>query len=109
MPQPTNFSNERAFGAQTRPFADPDRHDDGADVLESEETVGRSYDESTDWGKIGSFGAGLAIGLLFGAGAALLMAPQSGEETRDLLERRARRLGHRAADRWDDLRDDFRH
>jgi gas vesicle protein len=62
------------------------------------------YDESTDWEKIGTFGAGLVIGLALGAGAALLFAPRTGEETREILGERARRLGNDMSDRWDDLR-----
>jgi gas vesicle protein len=57
-----------------------------------------------DWGKVGVFGAGLAIGLTFGAGMALLLAPFSGAETRELIGYRARALGARASDRLDDLR-----
>jgi gas vesicle protein len=62
-------------------------------------------------GGLGSFLVGLAVG----AGVALLMAPQSGVETRTRLQRQARRAGERArtlADevgetargRWDDAR-----
>jgi gas vesicle protein len=42
----------------------------------------------------------LAIGALFGAGAALLLAPQSGEKTR----RDIRRLGRRARDKAEALK-----
>jgi gas vesicle protein len=38
------------------------------------------------------FALGMIIGALVGAGAALLMAPSSGEDTRRLLRRKARRL-----------------
>jgi len=58
--------------------------------------------------RIGAFGAGLALGLAIGAGVALLTAPRTGEETRDLLGRQARRLGGRVADQMDDVRDDLR-
>ncbi len=45
----------------------------------------------------GSVGAGmLLLGLAIGAGAALLFAPSSGAETRDRLQRQARRAGRRA-------------
>ena len=109
MPQPTDFTSGRAFGAQQRTLGShPRDYEDGADLAEPEDTHGRSYDEAPDWAKVGSFGAGLAIGILFGAGVALLLAPQSGEDTRELLGRRARRMSHRAADRWDDLRDELR-
>jgi gas vesicle protein len=43
------------------------------------------------------------IGALVGAGAALLLAPQTGEETRVAIGRRARDARYRARDAWDDL------
>jgi gas vesicle protein len=47
----------------------------------------------------GSSGAGsLLLGLALGAGLALLLAPQSGEETRRSIARRARRAGEAAQD-----------
>lgn len=51
---------------------------------------------------------GVAIGLVLGAGAALLFAPQSGAVTRRSLVRRTRRLGVRGHDAWDDLRLELR-
>ncbi len=44
----------------------------------------------------GDFIAGLLVGMLAGAAAALLLAPQSGEETRTLLREKGIELGHRA-------------
>ena len=65
----------------------------------------------TDWQQVAIFGAGLALGLALGAGAALLTAPQSGEETRAALRGRARRIGRttsrRSRDAWADLRDEL--
>jgi hypothetical protein len=52
--------------------------------------LGRSYEETMEWDNIGVFGAGLAVGLALGAGLALLLAPRSGEETRELLGERSR-------------------
>lgn len=60
------------------------------------------------WREVAIFGAGIALGLAMGAGSALLLAPESGEETRASLRRRGRRLGRRAHDAWDDLRDELR-
>lgn len=57
---------------------------------------------------IAVFAAGVALGVALGAGAALLLAPQSGSETRHAIARRGRRLGHRSRDAWDDLRDELR-
>lgn len=41
-------------------------------------------------GRIGGFLIGLMVGAVVGAGAALLLAPESGEETRGRLARMAR-------------------
>lgn len=52
------------------------------------------------------FGVGLLIGALVGAGAALLLAPASGDETRKRLRREARRAylkgGEVLEDAWDE-------
>jgi gas vesicle protein len=65
----------------------------------------------TDWGQVALFGAGLALGITLGAGAALLTAPRSGEETRAVLRGRVGRLrrtaGRKSHDAWDDLRDEL--
>jgi gas vesicle protein len=59
-------------------------------------------------GGLRTFGAGLLIGALVGAGIALLVAPSSGEETRRMLSRRARRLAADARDRYDDARHEIK-
>ncbi len=64
-------------------------------------------DGSRDSG-LRTFGAGLLIGGLIGAGLALLLAPHSGEETRHMLKRRARRLADEARDRYDEARHQLR-
>jgi YtxH-like protein len=48
--------------------------------------------------------AGIALGFVLGAGAALLLAPQSGADTRHDIVRRGRRLKRRSRTAWDDLR-----
>jgi gas vesicle protein len=48
---------------------------------------------------------GFLVGLLIGAGAALLLAPQSGEETREQLVERGKKLRDDARSRAEDLRD----
>ena len=53
---------------------------------------------------LGALLTGLTIGLLVGAGLALLYAPQEGSETRHDLRRRLRRFGARGEDAWDGLR-----
>ena len=54
------------------------------------------------------FAAGVALGVVVGAGVALLVAPNSGYETRQAIARRGRRVSRRSRDAWDDLRDELR-
>ncbi len=82
--------------------------DDAYHVTTPPESLGRSYDEERDWRGPGILGLGILAGALVGAGVALLLAPQSGEETREQIAVRARRLGTRADAGWDDLRDELR-
>lgn len=42
------------------------------------------------------FALGMVVGVLVGAATAVLLAPQSGTETRELIARRAQRLKSRA-------------
>jgi gas vesicle protein len=51
-----------------------------------------------------TFAAGLILGALVGAGLALLLAPQSGADTRRDLARGARRIANDARDRYEDAR-----
>jgi gas vesicle protein len=51
------------------------------------------------------FVTGLAIGALAGATLAMILAPQSGEDTRDLMVAKAREAGERARDVADDAND----
>lgn len=71
--------------------------------------IGRSYDEDTDWRSLGVFGLGIAVGLALGAGVALLTAPRTGADTRELIGERARLTRDRVSGRWDDLRDEVGH
>ena len=82
--------------------------DEGYDVTAPAEPVGDSYEEERDWRSAGILSLGVLAGALVGAGVALLLAPQSGEETRERIADRARRLGSRADASWDDLRDELR-
>jgi len=58
------------------------------------------------------FGAGLALGVILGAGGALLAAPRTGAETRAALGARAARLRRSTVrssqNAWDELRDELR-
>ncbi len=51
------------------------------------------------------FLVGFAIGALAGATLAMILAPQSGEDTRDLLYAKAREAGERARDGAEDASD----
>lgn len=63
---------------------------------------------STKGDQTGIFVAGVALGLIVGAGAALLLAPQSGADTRNAIARRSRRLTKRGRNAFDDLRWELR-
>jgi gas vesicle protein len=51
------------------------------------------------------FITGLVLGALAGAALAMILAPQSGEDTRDLLVAKAREAGERARDTAGDAND----
>jgi gas vesicle protein len=54
-------------------------------------------------GDLGSFLAGFVIGTMIGAGVALLMAPQSGEETRAMIGEKSIELRDRAYETASDV------
>jgi gas vesicle protein len=54
---------------------------------------------------VGGYLAAFAIGALIGTAVALLYAPRSGKETRDLLAKKGRDLKDQASDALDDARD----
>lgn len=78
-----------------------------ADSADSGEPLGTPYDETTDWGKVGALAAGIVIGAVVGAGAALLLAPQSGADSRRAMLRAGRRGKRRARDAWEHLGDEL--
>ena len=53
-----------------------------------------------------NFVSGLVLGVVIGAGIALLTAPEKGFKTRRRLHRTASGLKSEAGDRWDELADD---
>ncbi len=71
-----------------------EEYDDDRVVIVERESGGSS---------VGTFLLGLAIG----AGAALLFAPASGEETRARLQEEARRAGRKVKDMTDELTDEL--
>ena len=87
-------------------FVQAPRHE-GAEPLyggSEREARERSMDADAGNGKARTFTVGLILGALVGAGLALLLAPQSGADTRRNLVRRARRLADESRDRYDDAR-----
>ena len=64
---------------------------------------GKPYEEARDWGKIALMAGGIAAGAAIGAGLALLFTDETGPERRAGIARRARRFGHDAEQRWEDL------
>ncbi len=62
-------------------------------------------EERGDAGGIPGFVTGLAIGAVAGAALAMILAPQAGEDTRDLLVAKAREAGERARDTAGDAGD----
>lgn len=58
--------------------------------------------------QVGTLIAGLALGVVIGAGLALLTAPESGRKTRRRLRRTTGRLKGDAGDRWEEFADDVK-
>ncbi|HXE59908.1 MAG TPA: YtxH domain-containing protein [Gemmatimonadaceae bacterium] len=98
LSSPTQNGDPQAAEAQVSQVTS----DEADDVEEQEIEVER------DSSGVAVFGAGLVLGLAVGAGLALLLAPQAGDETRRLIKRRARRLGEHVSESVEDLRDDIR-
>jgi gas vesicle protein len=55
--------------------------------------------------RVGGYLVAFAIGALIGTGAALLYAPRSGKQTRELLAKKGRALKGQATDALDDAKD----
>ena len=54
---------------------------------------------------LGTILAAFAVGAIAGAGIALLYAPQSGKETRELLAKRTRELKDKVGEKVDDAKE----
>lgn len=67
------------------------------------EIEGQPFTETRDLGKMATIIAGVAVGALIGAGAALLLAPGTGDETRTAIKRRVRKLTRRERGVWKSL------
>jgi YtxH-like protein len=84
-----------------------DRELSFAPIPRSDRPSERPTDGEVDWQRVAIFATGTILGAVVGAGAALLFAPQTGQETRRDIARQGRRLRSRTADAWDDLRDEL--
>ena len=61
--------------------------------------------DNNESSRVGGYLAAFAIGALVGTGVALLYAPRSGKETRELLAKKGRELKGQASDALDDAKD----
>ena len=70
------------------------------------------FGEAPEWHHVALFGAGVALGITVGAGLALLIAPQSGAETRADIGRGADRargaVRGAGTDAWNGVRSELR-
>ena len=66
---------------------------------------GLPHETVPDWNNIGLFTAGIAVGAVLGATVALLLAPASGDQTRQGIARRFRGGGD--DDVWEDLAEEL--
>jgi len=65
---------------------------------------GLPHETVPDWNNIGLFTAGIAVGAILGATVALMLAPGSGDDTR---QRIAQRFRGEDDDVWDDLAEEL--
>jgi YtxH-like protein len=107
MARTSDFSSSRPSATAQRPRNSDMDSNDSPDSMPSGGGRGRSYSESMQWRHAAIFGAGVALGALIGAGTALLYAPRSGEEMREMLSERAQKFGGRIGDRFGDARGDL--
>jgi hypothetical protein len=107
MARTSEYSSSRPSGTASRSRTSDLDSGDSMDAMGSARARGSSYSEDMQWRHAAIFGAGVALGALLGAGAALLYAPQSGEETREMLSERAHGFRGRIGDRLDDARGDL--
>jgi YtxH-like protein len=107
MARTSDFSGTRSKGTTPRDRQSDLDASDSLDSTTPSRARGRSYDDSMQMKHAAIFGAGIALGAMIGAGAALLFAPQTGEETRDMISERAHDFGGRIGDRLGDVRGDL--
>jgi hypothetical protein len=107
MARTTDFSSGRSAGSPPRARQSDVDASESLDSMSPSKAVGKSYSSDMQLKHAAIFGAGIAIGAMIGAGAALLFAPHSGEETRELIGERARDVRGRIGERFDDVRGDL--
>jgi gas vesicle protein len=107
MARTTDYSGGRSAGSPPRARQSDVDARDSLDSVAANKPIGKSYSDDMQWRHAAIFGAGIAIGAMIGASAALLFAPQSGEETRELIGERARDVRGRIGERIDDARGDL--
>jgi gas vesicle protein len=107
MARTTDFPSGRSTGSPPRDRQSDVDANDSLDSMRSSKPSDRTYSKDMQMKHAAIFGAGIAIGAMIGAGAALLFAPQSGEETRELIGERARDVRGRIGERFDDVRGDL--
>lgn len=59
--------------------------------------------EYEDDAQLVNFISGMMLGIVIGAGVAVLLAPASGRKTRKRLKKAARNVRSETSDRWEDL------
>ncbi|HEX2781354.1 MAG TPA: hypothetical protein VHM30_17765 [Gemmatimonadaceae bacterium] len=111
-PNPTRIGNatRETSGARTG-FRDRPSNGEGRGQRRTAGTAGkgrttprgRSFEEARDWKQIAVVATGIAAGAAIGAGLALLFTDETGPERRAGIARRARRFGHDAEQKWEDL------
>ncbi|HXF23459.1 MAG TPA: hypothetical protein VN602_03005 [Gemmatimonadaceae bacterium] len=95
-------SPEETSGARSRRFWRPKlRRKKDADATNIPR--GRPFKREADWRSVALVGAGVAAGVVLGAGIALLIAPQSGAHTRLALSREFRRRRPWRRSPWEQL------
>jgi hypothetical protein len=86
------------------------RDDDDEQLDEPEDVADEEGDDEEPAGGRGlGFLAGVVLGVLLGAGTALLLAPERGDIVRRRIGRRVRRFRHDAEEKVGELRDDAEH
>ncbi|HET7585427.1 MAG TPA: YtxH domain-containing protein [Gemmatimonadaceae bacterium] len=105
MARPTDFEGETERAGERLSLHDAERTENEA--RPHRKFSGRRNDpEEREAGFPLALLSGIALGVVLGAGIALLTTPYSGDEVRERIADGARRVGGRVAEGWDDVRDE---